>query len=309
MAEQGLSFVGFLQQPGGGACFLGHWDPEELSSLHSSPSPIHRHPLSPTEPRQARPDHPDRRRSEPWDLNGGDEEADEEEEEEDPVKPDLSPLRCVSGLEIHHGATSIRVGRRPRGCRSSGPTWLDTTYAISAADGGPRPRLPDVRLSNQRSSAPDNWFSSPDLQSNNDDDNYDRQTRRKSSGLLSPAGRRRKQHLLHAKKPPKTKISPFASECLTVCSSAGLQLFALYNHTGALHNPPRYYSLRVPLHLKREAGLVTEVDAHWLDHMTQHFTAGAQLVDGFFHLEGSSSGRTHSHARHGLLTFPLTTFQ
>lgn len=81
------------------------------------------------------------------------------------------------------------------------------------------------------------------------------------------------------------------SVCLSVCPSVDLQLFALYNHTGALHNPARYYSLRVPLHLKREAGLVTEVDAHWLDHMTQHFTAGAQLVDGFFHL-GGSSGRT-----------------
>lgn len=49
-------FVGFLQQPGGGPCFSGHWDPEELSSLHSSPSPIHRHPVSanitPTEPHQ-----------------------------------------------------------------------------------------------------------------------------------------------------------------------------------------------------------------------------------------------------------------
>lgn len=56
VAEQGVMFVGFLQQPGGGPCFLGHWDPEELSSLHSSPSPIHRHPASanitPTEPHQ-----------------------------------------------------------------------------------------------------------------------------------------------------------------------------------------------------------------------------------------------------------------
>lgn len=198
VAEQGLTFVGFLQQPGGGPCFLGHLDPEELSSLHSSPSPIHRNTLSPTEPRQSRPDHPDRRRSEPWDLNGDDEEPNEEEE--DPVNPDLSPLRCVSGSELHQGATEDRVGRRPRGCRSSGPTWLGTAYAASATDGGPRPRLPDIRLSNQRSSAPDSWFSSPDLQNNNDDDNYDNETRHKSSGLLSPAGRRRKQHPSTSKK-------------------------------------------------------------------------------------------------------------
>uniref|UniRef100_A0A8C6T8Q3 Raftlin n=1 Tax=Neogobius melanostomus TaxID=47308 RepID=A0A8C6T8Q3_9GOBI len=39
-----------------------------------------------------------------------------------------------------------------------------------------------------------------------------------------------------------------------------------------------------PLRVHREAGLVTEVDAHWLDHMTQHFSSGAQLVDGYFHM-------------------------
>ena len=59
MAEQGVMFVGFLQQPGGGPYFLGHWDPEELSSLHSSPSPIHRHPfsanISPTDPGEPLP--------------------------------------------------------------------------------------------------------------------------------------------------------------------------------------------------------------------------------------------------------------
>lgn len=46
VAEQGVMFVGFLQQPGGGPCFAGSWDPDDLSSLHSSPSPIHRQPYS-----------------------------------------------------------------------------------------------------------------------------------------------------------------------------------------------------------------------------------------------------------------------
>ena len=41
LADKGLELVGLLQQPGGGPYFPGHWDPEELSSLHSSPSPIH----------------------------------------------------------------------------------------------------------------------------------------------------------------------------------------------------------------------------------------------------------------------------
>lgn len=67
-----------------------------------------------------------------------------------------------------------------------------------------------------------------------------------------------------------------------------MQLFALYNHTGELNTSLRYYSLRVPLQIHKEAGLITDVDAHWLDHMTQHFTSGAQLIDGFFLLENSN---------------------
>lgn len=74
------------------------------------------------------------------------------------------------------------------------------------------------------------------------------------------------------------------SSILSACSHGGLQLFALYNSTGELDTSLRFYSLRVPLRVEKEAGLVTEVDGDWLDHMTQHFTNGAQLVDGFFHL-------------------------
>jgi len=71
---------------------------------------------------------------------------------------------------------------------------------------------------------------------------------------------------------------------LLICVSAGMQLFALYNHTEELNTSLRFYSLRVPLQVRKEAGLITGVDANWLDHMTQHFTSGARLIDGFFHL-------------------------
>ncbi|KAJ0055419.1 hypothetical protein NL108_018015, partial [Boleophthalmus pectinirostris] len=81
-----------------------------------------------------------------------------------------------------------------------------------------------------------------------------------------------------------------APPCLLSCV-VGSQLFALYNHTEEQDSSLRFYSLRVPLWVHREAGLVTEVDAHWLDHMTQHFSSGAQLVDGFFHVsEENDSG-------------------
>lgn len=63
-----------------------------------------------------------------------------------------------------------------------------------------------------------------------------------------------------------------------------MQLFALYNHADEPSHSPRFYSLRVPLQVRREAsGAIGEVHTHWLDHMTQHFSSGAQLVDGFFH--------------------------
>lgn len=76
---------------------------------------------------------------------------------------------------------------------------------------------------------------------------------------------------------------------------AGMQLFALYNHTGELNTSMRFYSLRVPLRVQKEAGLITEVDTHWLDHMTQHFTSGAHLIDGFFHLR-DDNGMFHGHS-------------
>lgn len=46
LADQGDLFVGFLPQPGGGPYFLGHWEADELSSLHSSPCSVHRRPLT-----------------------------------------------------------------------------------------------------------------------------------------------------------------------------------------------------------------------------------------------------------------------
>ncbi|KAG5265134.1 hypothetical protein AALO_G00261780 [Alosa alosa] len=60
-----------------------------------------------------------------------------------------------------------------------------------------------------------------------------------------------------------------------------VQLFALYRHTKNLIGSQRFYSVRIPLQLQWEAGFVTGVDAHWLDHMNQHFLNGASLIDGF----------------------------
>lgn len=104
-------FVGFLQQPGGGPCFLGNWDPEELSSLHSSPSPIHRHPFStntsPTDPTE--PHHND---IEPDLQNFESQELDHEDAESKKPLPrelDFSPLNPLQSLDLNQEMSSEQV--------------------------------------------------------------------------------------------------------------------------------------------------------------------------------------------------------
>ncbi|KAJ8345678.1 hypothetical protein SKAU_G00298710 [Synaphobranchus kaupii] len=64
-----------------------------------------------------------------------------------------------------------------------------------------------------------------------------------------------------------------------------LELFSLFNHQGALSpEPARFYTVRVPLQLAWRDAAVCQMEAGWLDHMTQHFSSGASLVDGYFHL-------------------------
>lgn len=215
VAEQGVTFVGFLQQPGGGPCFLGSWDPEELSSLHSSPSPIHRHPFnanaSPTEPHQNDPDH---HNLEPQDFSGEDVEHIRPLV---PREPDLSPLKSVSGLDlyqedanepVHTLPISLKESRepanRPQYHRTSmcGQTdqWCADQIQPEAqfsqprlsppdAAGGPhRSCLPDVQRSTQRerqSSSSDSWLSSPEP---------DGSQGRTSSSVCTDGQRRAKTH-------------------------------------------------------------------------------------------------------------------
>uniref|UniRef100_A0A8C7XUU6 Raftlin n=1 Tax=Oryzias sinensis TaxID=183150 RepID=A0A8C7XUU6_9TELE len=68
-----------------------------------------------------------------------------------------------------------------------------------------------------------------------------------------------------------------------------MQLFALYNHSEKLNSSLRFYALRVPLRVQKDAGLITEVDANWLDHMTQHFSSGALVRYIYICYNGVSS--------------------
>ncbi|XP_074469239.1 raftlin isoform X2 [Sebastes fasciatus] len=293
VAEQGVMFVGFLQQPGGGPCYLGHWDPEDLSSLHSSPSPIHRHPFSantsPTDPTE--PHHkdaePDRHRFEPQEL-------DHNTRDHKPREPDFSPLQSLEQDESNEQMQTVQIGNKESLESTNRPqdhSGVDTVQWCSNqnpadAQGNQRcpspPEAADIirqqkghfHLSDQTerlSSSSESWPSSPEL---------DRNHERKSSSTCTDGQSRVTTHnnnhiRLKGSEKDKNATSPPVQ---------GMQLFALYNHTGELNTSLRFYSLRVPLQVQKEAGLITDVDTHWLDHMTQHFTNGAHLIDGFFQL-------------------------
>ncbi|CAL8294319.1 unnamed protein product [Merluccius merluccius] len=335
VSDQGVMFVGFLQQPGGGPCFLGPWDPEDLSSLHSSPSPIHRHTFSsgssPSDPAR-----PPRRVSE-------EEEPEPEPKRAPSDRPGMSPegrRRSPTGetdLDLDSSSPSP-PGQNctPDSEESNAPTPNHSTYATTTtkprdphlaepdADGGvqhhlcgevarasrglcplaaetPAPvpppgdrRSPPTgtgrRRTERRPSDPaEKHLASPLLERRRrvaeaDGDGGHQESR--GNDRVAAAGHHHhhnNNHIWNNESPEKEKEKdtppPLGEHTL-----GRTQLFALYNHTGELENSSRFYSLRVPLCVQKEAGLTTEVDAHWLDHMTQHFTSGARLIDGFFHL-------------------------
>lgn len=191
-------FVGFLQQPGGGPCFLGNWDPDELSSLHSSPSPIHRHPFSantsptdPTEPHQngAESDHCSS------ELDHCYLECNTQEHSTlVPREPDFSPLKPAQGDSSEQVLTSqIGLKESTNEPQNHIKPGLDTLQSSADTQGnGPSPSPPETAgatrqqervvpgakgnlsgsiekhfsLSDQRKrrgSSSDSWLSSPEL--------------------------------------------------------------------------------------------------------------------------------------------------
>eukprot|EP00063_Salmo_salar_P059027 XP_014033862.1 PREDICTED: raftlin-like isoform X2 [Salmo salar] len=389
MAEQGMLFVGFLQQPGGGPCFLGHLDPEDLSSLHSSPSPIHRHPTSPSEP--TIPDPSPTGSAEPH-QNLLEPEHDRNTEvktpehklvelrtiEQNPTDtrqveldlsstglPDLTqdstPIESSNREHDHSTGKIASIEDQPNRCpdepadsaerpsqrdpesdqqnHNHAPTELpgdrdqlqsnntiettcierqqnesqadfirillpnfsptELTHGLGGPDAdrqcqGDRQSLsPQTQNHKQRPEmdhGSDNLVRSPELDNGDhgSESGAERGCNRRNEGTggdpdehlrSSRVPTHNNNNHIRVKSPDREKRAAGSPP-----AQSRVQLFALYNHTGELSSSLRFYSLRVPLQLQREAGLVTEVDAHWLDHMTQHFTSGAHLIDGFFHL-------------------------
>ncbi|XP_041665436.1 raftlin [Cheilinus undulatus] len=286
VAEQGVMFVGFLQQPGGGPCYLGNWDPEELSSLHSSPSPIHRHPFSantsPTDPTE--PHHNDAEADHLFDSPESDNEGSEKPlnltQSLEPVSTELfqTGLKDSTSQPQDHSRPSIDA---LQGCPHQNPEEEEENQQSASPQDSAgvirqqRGHLPDVKVSAQRerqSSSSDSWLSSPELDPN--------QERKSSSAFSDGQSRVTTHNNNHIRLKSSEKEKPTSTP-----AQGRMQLFALYNHTGELNTSLRFYSLRVPLRVQKEAGQITEVDTNWLDHMTQHFTSGAHLIDGFFHLK------------------------
>ncbi|XP_069051165.1 raftlin [Lepisosteus oculatus] len=77
-------------------------------------------------------------------------------------------------------------------------------------------------------------------------------------------------------------------------SRKGVQTYALFNHPHAGQNSLKFYSVKVPLKILKKDNSVCSVEANWLDHMTQHFTSGASLVDGYFHLGADNDSLSKS---------------
>ncbi|XP_061598715.1 raftlin isoform X1 [Cololabis saira] len=310
VAEQGVMFVGFLQQPGGGPYFLGHWDPEEMSSLHSTPSPIHRHPFSanasPTDTEEPHPNSAEallcRCGSEDLDpgalgcskrdlnssvpsklgfsfLKHAHASAQNAAGSKDQTLASQTGLKNTTNERLNHTKPDADMAQNFSDTHRFSPSPPETTGTMKLQ------RLPEVKrhsalsaenhfnLSNQRErrgSSSDSWLSSPEL-------DHDRKSH-------STHGNGRSRVKTHNNNHIRLKSSEKDEGATSPPAQARMQLFALYNHTEELNSSPRFYSLRVPLQVQKEAGLVTDVDANWLDHMTQHFTSGAHLIDGFFHL-------------------------
>ncbi|XP_034016150.1 raftlin [Thalassophryne amazonica] len=320
VAEQGVVFVGFLQQPGGAPCFLGHWDPEELSSLHSSPSPIHRNPFSantsPTDPTELHHINvePDDYVFEPHESDH--EHAGDTTWDQKQVTPDCSRLKPTQTLKLEESIGLTQTKRSTNqsqdyhkscaGAVKSLPNQMSTEVArdllhsgSTLVTGSPEtshmeqshqesterrlnPELKFLNRGSSRGSSSGSWHSSPEL-------NPNRETRSNSRCIngQSRMTTHNNNHIrMTSSEEHKNESSPSVQ--------ARMQLFALYNHTGELSTSLRFYSLRVPLCVQKEAGLITEVDAHWLDHMTQHFISGAHLIDGFFHLSGDNDNGVSS---------------
>ncbi|XP_031432666.1 raftlin-like isoform X2 [Clupea harengus] len=203
-ADQGIMFVGFIQEPGRVRVHLSALgDPEEpFLSLHSSPSSLH---------------------------SSG-------------VGQSPSPLELTVSEEQGKSGGDV-------------PTSLNGEDDQPAGDGSRGADLGGDVVVEEESSVP----ASPSS---------------RGSDLESPTHNNN-----------ETKVSQRTNKLpISAPVKNGMELFALYNHPCSRDAQVKYYTVKVPLRVQPHEEGIPNVEANWLDHMTQHFNNGASLVDGYFQL-------------------------
>ncbi|XP_055013091.1 raftlin [Boleophthalmus pectinirostris] len=320
VAEQGVVFVGFLQQPGPGLSLSGPWDPDlsSLHSLHSSPSPIHRGlscAASPSDaPGERQPQHTSSTgASGALHLRAEDTEAPHAEPGHTEEEQSLNPEEKLQRAHTGHWSTAAEDLRGAQGeedqtenspCGGRAVREDPTSQQNRSSHNNNHINLRNQETNNHthlRNQETNNHTHLRNQETNNhthlrnqETNNHTHLRNQETNNHTHLRNQETNNHTHQRNQESYSHIHLRNQERERSSSSPRpnrSQLFALYNHTEEQDSSLRFYSLRVPLWVHREAGLVTEVDAHWLDHMTQHFSSGAQLVDGFFHVsEENDSG-------------------
>ncbi|XP_067217742.1 raftlin [Chanodichthys erythropterus] len=273
LADQGDLFVGFLPQPGGGPYFLGHWEPEELSSLHSSPCSVHHSSRPPT-------------------LSPVSERSQQDRDNGDHPNQNLTNFNPDFENQSQHDENFMNHSLQIQSTESS-QCW-NNQNPFTENHQCPEYQYLNVECECTQAEDLKNRVSSHEfiLSSCAPEPHQTQSTRMQP---VPPSCDLAEKHKREHREQVKSQDKP--SKCTATTQMLNrVQVFALYNHTIVLSGSPKFFSLRVPLQVQREAGLVSSVDSHWLDHMTQHFRSGAQLIDGYFHLgdDAASSSTVES---------------
>ncbi|XP_028674035.1 raftlin-like isoform X2 [Erpetoichthys calabaricus] len=77
-------------------------------------------------------------------------------------------------------------------------------------------------------------------------------------------------------------------------SKKDVQMFTLFNIPVTKQKAIKYYTDKVPLKINQKGQSFSSMEANWLDHLTQHFTNGALLVDGYFSLGADNDSSPQS---------------
>ncbi|XP_051948282.1 raftlin-like [Xyrauchen texanus] len=251
LADQGNLFVGFLRQPSVGPCFLWHWEPEEFSSIHSSLCSVHHNSSPPT-------------------LRPASEKSQHDKD-------------CANGYHQNHNIMIINPDLQNQ--RQQTKTILNQTTESSQCWNHQNPftdnhKCSDYQYLNEEQECNQERLHESTLISCTSEAH---QTQSARIQAVHPScdleDNQKLDHREQVRSQDKASKHVGPAQMLN-----RVQVFALYHHTMVLSESPKFFSLRVPLQVHREAGLVSSMDSHWLDHMSQHFRSGAQLIDGYFKL-------------------------